>query len=366
MLVWLGLALTGCMAAKDRVATGTDPSTKTTAGSNVPLPPSDGVYQKFRHWGHHIAVEEWDAIVPPASIGKPHNAEANQPFLAFGKQQGKAVAGEFFDGLYNRSQARTPENIEKWRSEPNITNPGPDFANFPNSAFTLPQGRAYIEVSPFAYYASSVASPAQYSAEYLLRYGLTDNIELRMFSNGPSWSGGSDPGWGFSPLAFDTKIQLWTEKQEYFIPALGFEAFYLTEWLGTEAFNTGTQPGFSFNFDQSLPWDIDFEYNLGVSRFQDTFGHNVWEFGFQWALQRNFFSEDFALFIHGFYNSTSLPRLPDFDLPYNANEEPIQNAVGAGFLWTANPRLSFYGQISGGTTKYTPSIISMTGFAVAF
>jgi len=45
---------------------------------------------------------------------------------------------------------------------------------------------------------------------------------------------------------------------------------------------------------------------------------------------------------------------------------PLQNAVGAGFLRTASQRLSIYGQASGGTTKYTPSIISMFGFAVAF
>src|SRR5581483_11112897 len=31
---------------------------------------------------------------------------------------------------------------------PDIREPGPDTANFPNSAFTLPQGRYYVEVSP--------------------------------------------------------------------------------------------------------------------------------------------------------------------------------------------------------------------------
>ena len=66
------------------------------------------------------------------------------------------------------------------------------------------------------------------------------------------------------------------------------------------------------------------------------------------------------------HNATSLPRLPDFDIPYDPKAEPIQNAVGAGFLRTASPRLSIYGQASGGATKYTPSIIGMFGFAVAF
>jgi len=58
--------------------------------------------------------------------------------------------------------------------------------------------------------------------------------------------------------------------------------------------------------------------------------------------------------------------LPDFDIPHDPKAEPIQNAVGAGFLWIASQCLSICGQASGGTTKYTPSIISMFGFAVAF
>ncbi|MFZ4698558.1 MAG: hypothetical protein ACOYMG_00770 [Candidatus Methylumidiphilus sp.] len=58
--------------------------------------------------------------------------------------------------------------------------------------------------------------------------------------------------------------------------------------------------------------------------------------------------------------------MPDFDIPHDPKAEPIQNAVGAGFLMTASLRLSIYGQASGGATKYTPSIISMFGFVVAF
>jgi hypothetical protein len=56
----------------------------------------------------------------------------------------KADKGYFFKGRYNRSRARLPENIDRWREHPDIANPGPDLANWPNSAFTLPQGRAYV------------------------------------------------------------------------------------------------------------------------------------------------------------------------------------------------------------------------------
>ncbi len=139
-----------------------------------------------------------------------------------------------------------------------------------------------------------------------------------------------------------------------------------SEWLGNKVFNGGTQPSFTFNFDQSLPWEIDFEYNLGATRTQDSAGKNVWEFGFQWAFQRDLFDNDFAVFVHGFYNAASLPRIPNINLPYNVYKSPTQNAVGAGFIWTASKRLAVYGQVSGGTTKFTPSIISLLSFAMSF
>ncbi len=250
---------------------------------------------------------------------------------------------------------------------PDIANPGPDLANFPNSAFTLPRGRIYVEISPFTYYGAGPSSPAQFNTEFLLRYGATDDIELRLFGNGLSWIGGSGSTWGFSPIAFDTKIQLWTEKPDYFLPAAGFEAYLQTELLGNAAFNGGIQPSFTFNFDQSLPFDIDLEYNLGVSRIQDVTGKNVWEFNFQWGLQRDLFNKDFAVFVHGFYNAASLPRVPNPQIPSNTGgNHPAQNAIGAGFIWTVNQRVAVYGQASGGTTLFTPSLITMLGFAVAF
>ena len=328
--------------------------------------PKEGSFQPFLEFGR----KRVDAVLSSSggrfpATGEPPPVAVQQPFRDYGRKQGERAEGEFFKGRYNRSRARLPENIDKWRAEPDIDNPGPDLANFPNSAFTLPQGRAYIEVSPFTFYGNAVGSPAQYNAEFLLRYGATDNIELRLFGNGLSWTGQHD-AWGFSPIAFDTKIQLWTEKPEYFLPAAGFETYLQTEWLGNKPFNSGFQPSFMFNFDQSLPWDIDFEYNLGTVRFQDPAGNNDWDFSFQWALQRDLFDKDFAVFIHGYYNATSLPRLPNVNLPYAVYKSPVQNAVGGGFVWTVNKRLAIYGQVSGGTTKFTPSVNSLLGFAVSF
>ncbi|WP_201276328.1 transporter family protein [Methylotetracoccus oryzae] len=324
----------------------------------------------FREYGRIEAKTLWNrARTRARSSDTPPPTRtfvARNDLTALAQEQATDARETFFRGRYNRSRARLPENIERWRSQPDIANPGPDLANFPNSAFTLPAGRAYIEMSPLTFYGTAAGQPVQYNAEYLLRYGLTDDIELRLFGNGPSWMGGARSSAGFAPIAFDTKIQLWTEKPDYYLPAAGFEAYLLTQWFGSAPFNAGTQPSFTFNFDQSLPFEIDFEYNLGATRVQASDGVNVWEFSFQWALQRDLFDEDFAVFIHGFYNAMSLPRLPNVTVPRSFYDDVKQNAVGAGFIWTANRRFALYGQVSAGTTKFTPSTISMLGFAVSF
>jgi len=366
LAVLLGLAgLSGCategkQAGMAKVAAPAGPAT-------APPNAQDTGYDPFRAFARKRINQEWEAQHGPGpEQDAATTATSQEPFRAYGQERGEDAAEAFFKGRYNRSRARLPENVEKWRAGPDIDNPGPDLANFPNSAFTLPQGRTYVEISPFTYYATALGSPAQYNAEFLLRYGATDNIELRLFGNGLSWIGGGGSSWGFSPIAFDTKIQLWTEKPDYCLPAAGFEAYLQTTWLGNQAFNGGTQPSFTFNFDQSLPWEIDFEYNLGATRFQDPAGRNIWEFSFQWAFQRDVFNKDLAVFIHGFYNAASLPRIPNVQLPYSVYQSPTQNAVGGGFIWTVNQRMAVYGQVSGGTTRFTPSIISLLGFALSF
>ena len=169
---------------------------------------------------------------------------------------------------------------------------------------------------------------------------------------------------------FDTKIQLWTEKEEYFLPAMAFEGYIQTEWLGSTNTNEGTQPSLMLNFDQSLPFDIDFEYNLGTVR-TNYLGENEWKFSFQWAFQRDLFNKDFAVFMHGYYNAASLPRVPNQSTPTsNAGllgaSNISQNVVGAGAIWTINSRLAIFTQTSAGTNSYSPSIITFGGLTVAF
>ncbi|MEW6036752.1 MAG: transporter [Pseudomonadota bacterium] len=374
-----------CLAGCSATIKPPDPVVPSPAGAMPASPPPKGRYETFESDYRAFEalakqrVEEERRLLPPAGE-LPETTQAYSQFETLGAERGKEISEEFFKGRYNRSRARLPENIEKWRSRPDIANPGPDQANFTNSAFTLPAGRAYIEFAPYtyngpapsAYTGTGKSTPALYYTQYLLRYGLTDDIELRLFGNGVSWSGGSNDYWGFSPVAFDTKINLWLEKHEYFLPAAAIEAYLQTDWLGATPFNMGTQPAINFNFDQSLPLDILFEYNIGTARVPDRNGQNVWQFVFEWAVQRDFLDKNLALFAHGYYYSYGYtPRaaaspsgLPAIPAP--RTRSPYQNVAGAGFIWTLNNRFAVYGQASGGTTEFSPSMVTMAGFAVAF
>ncbi len=266
-----------------------------------------------------------------------------------------------------------------------IRAPGSDLANFPNSAFTLPQGGFYLETVPMAYASSSSTLAAQYNWEYLLRYGLFDWLELRLYSQGLSVQGNPQPATGFSPLTFDTKIHFWDENQDYYLPAAGLEVLVQTNVLGSTAFNSGVEPSFSLNFDQMLPWwDLQIEYNLGAARFEDpqNTSNSVWDFTFAWAIQKELV-KDFSVFLNGYYNAANLPRIGRVSdkqvslCPTASTCRPEklisqttllggndrQNALGVGSIWTISDNLSLFANFAGGLTRPTPSFISFVGFA---
>jgi hypothetical protein len=365
------LVISGLSACAAPVKKTTQPTYTTAPTKPLKNGNTSSDFELFRDYGRLEARTIFKTERAPL-ISKQTDPikKENAVYLDFADKRADEATDDFLKGRYNRSKARLPENVEVWRSSPDVSNPGPDLANFPNSAFTLPQGRAYIELAPASYAGPSKGAPAQFSSQFLLRYGLTDDVELRVFGNGETWTGGATAGWNFSPLVFDTKIQLWTEKEEYFLPAMAFEGYIQTEWLGSTNTNEGTQPSLMLNFDQSLPFDIDFEYNLGTVR-TNYLGENEWKFSFQWAFQRDLFNKDFAVFIHGYYNAASLPRVPNQSTPTsNAGllgaSNISQNVVGAGAIWTINSRLAIFTQTSAGTNSYSPSIITFGGLTVAF
>jgi hypothetical protein len=248
------------------------------------------------------------------------------------------------------------------RSNHDVTLPGPDTANFPNSAFTLPKGRAYIESSPVAFFGKSPSFPAQYNWEFLIRYGITDDLEFRLFSPGLSATLGKHQTTGFSPLTFDFKYHMWDENLEKHIPAVGAEIYIQTPF-GSPFFNGGTQPSIALLLDHTLPFDVLLEHNFGLTGVQSTFGEAVYEFSYQWALQRQVF-KDFAVFTHGFLNSAALPRLPIFQR-HIPQAPPSALVVGGGFLWNLSRRLAVFGSYNAGLAEDSPRMIGLLGFAIA-
>jgi len=275
--------------------------------------------------------------------------------------------------LSEKDPTKAVQNQFRRRMKIDIRDPDPDTANFPNGAYTLPKGRLYIENSPVGFYGASKYTPRIYQWEYLLRYGLTDNLEFRIFSNGLTARApiGKQAGTtGYSPLAFDFKANFWEENTKYHIPAMGAE-IYLQTTFGSPAFNSGTQPSINLLFDQSLPLEINFEYNLGITGVQNGLGQTKYQFSYQWSFQREVF-KDFDIFVQGFYNESSLPRLIQFRDVRNAQALlaqatiPTVTVVGVGAIWTVNDRLAIFGSYNFGLTPGSPRTVALTGFAVAF
>lgn len=266
-----------------------------------------------------------------------------------------------------------------------IRTPGSDLANFPNSAFTLPEGGFYLEMTPVSYTGSSSTLSAQYNWEYLLRYGFTDWLELRLYSPGFSVQESPNSAVGFSPLTFDTKIHFWDEVADYYLPAAGLEVLLQTQVLGGSAFNAGLEPAFSFNFDQTLPYEIQIEYNLGAARFENpqNIDESVWDVTFSWAIQREVI-EDVDLFVNGYTNAANLPRTGRLSDKYSTRcprfskicreQELIrhtlhqggddsQHMLGVGGLWAVTDHTSLFANLAGGLNAKTPDLMGYMGFA---
>lgn len=268
------------------------------------------------------------------------------PEVIRAQSEGEETAGPDRDITTERTETPPPG--------PDIGSPGPDTANFPNSPITLPKGRAYVEVSPIFLSGPSRGSAAAYNAEFLLRYGLTDKVELRLFGNGPTAERGRFAANGFSPLAYDLKINFWEQKPDKWIPAVGLEAFILTP-TGSKGLNQGTQPSINLLFDHSLPFDVLFEWNVGFvgDPSPNSKNRSGLEPVVQWAFQKTLI-EDFDVFFHGYFNGAALPRFGDGVV------------LGAGAIWTLNDRFAIYGSYNAGVTSDAPTTIFQLGGAIAF
>ncbi len=221
-------------------------------------------------------------------------------------------------------------------------------ANFPNSAYTLPKQRAYVEIA--STYNSKQSNPEQYTLGYLLRYGLTDELELRLISNGLTIANAEDKKIvGISPQIFDIKYHLLSTPSDSLLPAIGIEAQVQTTW-SSPAFKGGTQGALSLNFDHALPYNLALEYNIGFIGQQLDSGISQYQLALEWALQKNL-TEDLAIFVNGFTNTGA---------------GLTASSMGGGGQWTINQSFAVYVNCSAGLTSTTPALFGLLGFAMAF
>lgn len=255
---------------------------------------------------------------------------------------------------------------------PDITEPGPDMGDFPNSAFTLPKGRAYIEMAPVTVVAADANTPEAYAWPFLLRYGLTDDLEIRLLGNGLTVLFGEDGTSGFSPLTFDMKVHLW-DHDHWWMPAASLEAYILSTW-GSSAFNGGTQPSVNMNFDLPITKATTLEWSVGLTGVEDTVDvvtgeryvtrHNFRvpviqqvgatdnQFSFQWAIEHQV-TRRLQLFLHGYYNGAIFLQ------------QGAGNVAGAGFFWQSNTRLMWFGSCNAGLDNDVAPVSGQFGFAFA-
>ncbi len=250
------------------------------------------------------------------------------------------------------------------RAQPDISTPGPDTANFPNSAFTLPEGRFYFENSPVGYYSATQRTAPQYDWELFLRYGVTDNLEFRLFTNGLTVVEGAPTTVGFSPLTFDVKYQIWEENLAYRIPAVALETYVQTTW-GSSSLSNHTQWAWSVNLDHTLPFGLGLEWNIGLTSIFLNHESNLVEETLSWSLQRDL-TEDVALFVHGYHNGAALPRGSTVRVDRERLFRSFNGQVfGAGATWTLDDTLEVFGSANAGIGD-APGFIGLAGFAVAF
>jgi hypothetical protein len=262
--------------------------------------------------------------------------------------------------LFPRLKKLIREDETQKRPDPkvNIRRPDPDTANFPNSAYTVAKGRMYIENSPVGFTGPARFSSSSYNWNYLIRYGLTDNLEFRLFGNGYTAIQGKDKTTGFAPLDFDFKAHFWNENRKYFIPAAGLEVYLQTDF-GSPAFDHGVQPSINMLFDQTLFFDVNLEWNIGITGARAN-GNIYYEVSASWSFEHKIV-KDLDIFIHGFYNAASLPRSILFN---PAASNAIVN--GVGLIKTVNDQFAIFGSYNLGCTKTSPNHIILAGFAVAF
>lgn len=245
------------------------------------------------------------------------------------------------------------EESEEEAPQPSILDPGPDTADFPDSAFTVKPGVVYFETS-LTYESSKGERVRDYFTPTLIRVGIAEDIEFRLASPGIIYEDAPDDSTsGFGPLIVGFKFHMWEEREEAHIPALGI-IVQVQAPTASAGFDNGTaEPTVFFNYDWSLPHDFAFEFNAGISWLHDDAGDRFVQGIFLWSLSRDW-PNDFKTFFHGFLLTPA---------GSGVQEELM---IGPGIFRALNNRVAVDFSYNFGLTPETPHRNVRLGLSMAF
>lgn len=240
--------------------------------------------------------------------------------------------------------------------------PGPDLSNFPNSSFTVPQGRVYFESSLLNLSRATDVAPFSYDWELFLRVGVTDNIEARVYTGGLTVQRGSGANSvGFAPITFDLKMHLAKHAFRHFNFSLGLEAYVQPPW-GSAHLSNGVPYSVNVLLDHELPWELSYEWNLGFLRALTADGDQVFVPAFQAALQRPVY-RGLAVFLQSFRNAATLPRTGLTKGFVTGRERGT--VFGAGLQWLVDTRWALFGSFNIGYGHLVPLLSGSAGLALS-
>jgi hypothetical protein len=277
---------------------------------------------------------------------------AAQPPLP-GSSPAAASAADSPIGDIARAATAEPADAEPPNIVPDITEPGPDSADLPDSAYAVPPGVAYLETS-FSYTSSKGPRIRDYFTATLLRVGLCEDIELRIATPGVIHEHGpSESTTGFGPMTFGFKAHIWDEMEDLGIPAFGIIG-QVTAPTASAGFDDGTaQPTVFFNFDHTLPADSYFEWNLGISASHDEDGDRFTQGSFLWSLGHEW-SPSVTTFFHGLAN-----------FPAGSGDD-VEVLFGPGVIWFPSQRVAVDFSYNFGVTDESDHRLIRLGLSIAF